>query len=356
LLSHSSGLQRDIEELTDQELGHSYISLSEIVELINRSSLVFKPGERWLYSNLGYALAAAIIESVTQKDFATALKTLIFDPLLMRHTGHETNFDLIENRASGYVQLPDGIIKAGYEDKSYVIGAGSIYSTVGDLLIWSRELMNGNLLSKANIKRLYTRQSGRYSYGWFVDSYVWPPVNDDHTAVNLHHDGGSPGFEANLSLLIRHKSVVIILTNKLPSYFQGLSNRITNVYLGFDETPPKADGSKELFDQLFNRSLESAKALIEQWQKSDRKNLVPDKNAIFQIGRAYLDSEQLERASLTFSLISELVPKWWMPYLFYGIAMEKMGKKEEAIKLYNQVLELKPDQSNAASRLAKLKK
>lgn len=355
ILSHSSGLGRDIESLSKKDLGKDYISLPDIISLINTSSLFFKPGKKMSYSNLGYALAAAIIESVTQQSYGQALNELIFKPLGMKDTGHESSSMLMPNRAQGYVSLPDGVINAAYEDKSYVIGAGSVYSTTLDLFLWGRELLSGNLISKANKARFFSRQAGRYGYGWYIDTYVWHPVNDENQAPNPHHDGGSPGFEANMSLLTQHDMVVIILSNKLPSHLNSLSNSITNASLGFEESQPKADGSHQLFTALFERGVPAAKALVKEWMASGKKYMLPDRGDILLVGRGYMDSNSHEKAILIMDFLIQMRPSWTYPYLFKGIMMEKQGKTQEAIAQYEKVLQINPKQSNAAGRMSMLK-
>ena len=356
ILSHSSGLSRDIESLTEQKLGKEFISLDKIIELINSSDLVFKPGKKWSYSNLGYALAAKVIESVTSLPYAKALDQLLFIPLGMNSTGHERSSAVVSNMATGYVSLPTGIVKAPYEDKSYVIGAGSIYSTARDLFTWSRSLKHYKLLNKKNTEKLFTKQKGRYSYGWFVGTYVWPPVNDETQAVNIHHDGGSPGFEAKLSILTKHDAVIIILSNKLPSSIGGLANHLTNTFVGFDEGLPRQNGSKEFFKTLFNEGIEEAVSLVKNWKKSGKKHLIPRSSDVLLVGRGYLDSQDYKNATLVMDVLMKLVPKWSYPYLFKGIILEEQEKYKEAIKLYKKVLEVQPRQSNAMNRLKILNK
>lgn len=356
ILSHSSGLGRDIESLTKEELGKSYISIDDIIKLINSSELLFEPGDKWSYSNLGYTIAAKIIETVTGLSYGEALDSLIFKPLNMNNTAHEVSGSKILDMANGYFELPDGAIAAAYEDKSYVVGAGSIYSTIKDLFIWSRALLIGDLINKENKDKLFTRQAGRYSYGWFIDTYVWPPVNKDTQAVNPHHEGGSPGFESKMSLLMEHDAVVIVLCNKLPSHLSGIANRITNSYLGFKESAPKPDGSQEFFKTLFEQKVDSAISLVQKWNNKNNKHLIPANADIYLIGRGYMEAKEYEKAILIMDFLIETKPKWSYPYLFKAIMLENQNKVQEAIELYNKILEIEPGQSNASTRLKKLKK
>ncbi len=354
LLSHSSGLARDIESFSDQELGKTFITLNQIIELINTSELQFTPGEKWAYSNTGYALAAAIIEKTTDMPYGEAMDHLLFNPLKMINTGHEKNSAVIANMASGYASLPDGLVKAAYEDKSYVIGAGSIYSSANDLFLWSRALVKSTLISKANVERLFTKQAGRYGYGWFIDTYVWPPVNDEHQAVNPHHEGGSPGFESKLSVLTKHDITVIILSNQLPSHLNGLANQLTNTVLGFEEVPPEPDGSGELFNTLFSKGIQPAVALVSEWKKEKKLYLIPSRGDVLLVGRGYMDAQDYQKAILIMDFLTAVYPTWSYPVLFKAIMMENQNKMEEAVQLYKQVLEIDPRQSNAIQRLKRL--
>jgi len=358
ILSHSSGLGRDIESLSDTSLGQSFISLDQIIKLINTSELYFEPGKKWSYSNLGFAIASKIIEKVTRMSYGEAMKTLLFDPLGMKNTGHESSKVEVENIAKGYVALPEEIIDAKYEDKSYVIGAGSIYSTTGDLFKWSRELMNGGkVINKKSRKKIFSKQAGRYSYGWFIASYVWPPVSKKTEAVNIHHDGGSPGFASKVSILTKHDMVVIVLSNKLPSHINTIVNTITNTIVGFDdEGKAKENHNKEYFNVLFEQGIDALISTEIKWKSSKKKYYIPTSSDIFLIGRGYIDSKNYEKAIKVMDYLIHTSPKWTYPYLFKGIVREKEGKTDEAILLYRKVLELDPKQSNAINRLKMLSK
>lgn len=355
LLSHSSGLARDIETLSTKELGKTYISVDSIISLINTSDLLYHPGEKWSYSNLGYNLAAKVIESVTGKSYGIAMDSLLFKPLGMTNTAHESSKNYTPKLAYGYVESPDSIMRAAYEDKSYVVGAGSIYASAYDLFIWSRAILNKKILNQKSLDKLFSRQSGRYGYGWFVDNYVWPPVNDVNHAKNMHHDGGSPGFESKLSILTKHDIVVIVLSNKLPSNLSGIANRITNTCVGFEESLPKRDGSDEFFQILFTQGVDSASALVNYWKTLNKEFLIPDNNNVFLIGRGYMDAKQYEKALLIMDYLNIESPKWSYPYLFKAFIYEELNDKEKAIEYYEKTIAKDSNQSNAILNLARLK-
>ncbi|MEL7118320.1 MAG: serine hydrolase [Bacteroidota bacterium] len=354
ILSHSSGLARDIESLSEEELGKSYISIDSIIQLINTSDLLFEPGSKWAYSNLGYNIAAKIIEVVTGLSYGEALDQLLFQPLGLLNTGHEISPDKLIHFAKGYVGLPEKVVPAIFEEKSYVVGAGSIYSTVNDLFIWSQEITNGDLLNEINKEKFFSKQKGRYSYGWFINSYVWPPLGEKDQAKNPHHEGGSPGFESKISFLTRHDIVVIILSNKLPANVNNLSNQIINYLVGFEEEPPLPRATKAFFDTLFQGGVNAAIELTKEWEAYESTHLIPNSNNVFLIGRGYMDLEEYEKGILIMDYLIAVRPKWDFPYLFKAFMLEEQEKNDQAIAYYSKVLEINPDQSNAKIRLKRL--
>ena len=89
LLEMKSGLPRELhngESLTmvrfdEHKRGYPYL------DTIRNISLSGTPGETEAYSNLGYWLLGAVIESVTDLDLDEAYRTLLFEPYEMEHSG-----------------------------------------------------------------------------------------------------------------------------------------------------------------------------------------------------------------------------------------------------------------------------
>jgi hypothetical protein len=64
---------------------------------------------------------------------------------------------VIKNRAHGYDMGPERrLVRAAYLDHTWPYAAGSICSTVGDLIAWNHALHGGRLLSSASYQELIT--------------------------------------------------------------------------------------------------------------------------------------------------------------------------------------------------------
>ena len=115
--------------------------------------LEFTPGEKFNYSNSGYALLGYVIERVSGESYANFLAANIFKPLGMASSGYDSASTLITRRASGYVPGPNGRQNAPFIDMSLPHAAGALYSTTGDLLRWNQGLFGGKLLSPSSLAK-----------------------------------------------------------------------------------------------------------------------------------------------------------------------------------------------------------
>lgn len=238
LLLHRSGLSRDPTDLSDKG-AESRFMLSEIVDLATRSPLAFEPGTDFAYSNLGYSLLAAAIESADGQPYAQALQQLVTGPLSLNHTTSEPSTRPLARLARGYVALPDGIADAPFEDKSHVIGAGSLTSTAGDLIRFLEALQDDALLP-ALTRRLFLEQAAKNRtlgmVTWEYKVAEASPLQPRGGRVVMHA-GSCPGYESAFGRFLDHGVSIVVLSNRSPFPVSSLFNALGNAALGFDATP-----------------------------------------------------------------------------------------------------------------------
>ncbi|WP_373492953.1 serine hydrolase domain-containing protein [Aquiflexum sp.] len=101
-----------------------------------------KPGEQWLYSNIGTSLAALIVQEVIGMDFNEYCKAHIFIPLEMHHTTWRYDETSMENLAIPYAGSSRKTPK--YPHKTYPdYPSGHLISTADDLAKFLFMLING---------------------------------------------------------------------------------------------------------------------------------------------------------------------------------------------------------------------
>ena len=178
LLAHTSGIYNytAIPAYFSDGRSRKDLSTEELVELFDDLEMGFTPGERFSYSNSGYVLLGAIVEEVSGQGYADFVGKRIFAPLGMANT-HYDGSQLIKGRTAGYDTWGDGFTNAGFISVTQLHAAGSLLSTVDDLVIWTTALFGGQLLSDESIAAMiepYTLNDGTqspYGFGFFVSDF-----------------------------------------------------------------------------------------------------------------------------------------------------------------------------------------
>ncbi len=247
LLTHSSGIPNIFAVPGYESVKRSPVTPEELVALFRDRLLDFEPGERFSYSNSGYILLAHLIERVTGQRFGDFLREALFNPLEMNDTGHERLPLIIPGRASGYDPAGvDGLENAPFVDGSATVGAGSLFSTVGDLHRWVKALSTNLLLAEERRAKMLTRQAGSYGYG--------VAVYTEHGRRIIAHDGRVAGFAADLSWYPNDDLAVIVLSNVQSGIGDSFRRDLAAIVFGEPyELPEKrsaADGTDNLRDYI----------------------------------------------------------------------------------------------------------
>ena len=133
LLNMTSGFGDYLAEPRFQNDNSRFDTVGKLVELIRAQELAFAPGEGRRYSNAGYVLLGAILESVTGRDYYELIEKDVFARAGMKNSRFLTGDD--PAAAMGYMRAPDS--ERLVPNKSVIpykgSPAGSSYSTAGDL-------------------------------------------------------------------------------------------------------------------------------------------------------------------------------------------------------------------------------
>ncbi len=251
LLHHTSGLPDYMgpvmSKLEKGEIATNAAMIAVLAELKKKPD--FKPGEKWEYSNTGYALLASIIEKVSGKSFGDFLKESIFTPLGMSHTQvYRRRFEkrLVDNYALGYVKdeqskqyiLADSTDWGGQMVYKLdgIVGDGTVNSSTIDLLKWSLALDKHLLVSKAVQDEIFTPgtlnngKAHTYGFGWMTgEKKICGRI--------VNHSGGWPGYGTYIEKHLDQDKTIIILSNhdqpKIPFA------KLVNILYGIKEEEKK---------------------------------------------------------------------------------------------------------------------
>jgi CubicO group peptidase (beta-lactamase class C family) len=164
LVSHTSGYREFLNALAIggwrfDPLDH--IDRDEILTVVQRQpALQNSPGAEYNYNNTGYALLALVVERVTGEPFRDWMRANVFEPLGMNQTVIRGDPQrIVPNSAQGYGPVGEDGADGFREifDIPSAMGAGGIYTTVGDLALWMRNLRTAELGGPAVLERMTTR-------------------------------------------------------------------------------------------------------------------------------------------------------------------------------------------------------
>lgn len=210
LLSHLSGIRAY--EGDEINITRHYGDLAEGLQIFARDPLLHEPGTRYLYSTYGFNVAGAVVQAIAGVPFANFVEEQILKPSATVTMRPDSVFDIIPNRARGYVLRPDGQIQnCGLADTSYKLPGGGWVATATDITQFARALMEEKLLNPETLNlmwssnRLKDGSSNSYGLGW---------NNERRQGLRLAtHSGGQQGTSTFLIVCPERKISIVVLAN-----------------------------------------------------------------------------------------------------------------------------------------------
>lgn len=195
LLSHQAGFAPAIGPDSER------IGRQAFIKQAFSSELLFPPGTGYEYSNVGFSVAAAIVERASGQAYEDFLRQHFFLPLDMHDTGYELSTHSRDRIAHGkkedgsdWGSVYENFIADGGPGW-HLVGNGGIHSTLDDMLRWHRGLQSGRILNEASTEKLYGKYAPEpggtfYGYGWSIEETPWG-------ATLIAHNGGNPYYFAD---------------------------------------------------------------------------------------------------------------------------------------------------------------
>lgn len=229
LLNHTSGI-KSYTGMGDKFWKVSNIELSHesMLALIRTEPADFEPGTDYKYNNSGYYLLGMVIERVTGRPYAEDLQQVFFHPLHLAHTRYCPDSPE-PGDAHGFARRGDSLVASTPIDMSTPYAAGSLCSSVGDLLSWSVALRSGRAAGPvyARMSSPDTLLTGRrltYGYGLATGSR--------HGHCIVEHGGGINGFVSALSWYPDDSLGIAVLVNTEGNLADQLESKIAALALG----------------------------------------------------------------------------------------------------------------------------
>ena len=247
LLTHTSGIPTYTGLAEWRKVNMVPHTIDQMIGFFRNLPLEWKPGEKYAYNNSGYFLLGVVIEKATGKKYEEALRDMILSPLGMNDTGYDWTSAIIPKRASGYMGAGAQMTNAAPLDMQQPYAAGSLYSTVGDLLKWDQALYTNTLLPEAAKQIMWTPFLNNYAYGWNVR----PPSDASYGYKWTAHSGGINGFSSMIIRVPDAKLTAIVLCNNMTTAAGAVTNDLLAIYFGkpYRIPQPPAKVSTAILDQ-----------------------------------------------------------------------------------------------------------
>ena len=228
LVTHTGGLPRQPMGPTQMcyfarylFTGHNlygYIDKAYLYEYLRTCHIKPKGQREYVYSNIGVALLAHLIEIKTGRSLPDLVEEKICRPLKMKDTTFYLNAGQQKRLAVGHVGDQPKFIQRNTPTASWDMGeimraTGGLYSTVNDLLIFARAnlgLLNHPLeplLAETHQVQLKTPDED-VALGWLVNYF------DNGRVTLLYKHGMVSGYNGYIGLNVeKHIAVVVLSSN-----------------------------------------------------------------------------------------------------------------------------------------------
>jgi CubicO group peptidase (beta-lactamase class C family) len=222
LLAHRAGFPHDPGLLPIFEMHKLTGPLSEQRKLYVARALqeppINQPGTSYSYSNIGYVVAAAMAEHVTQRSWEDLVRQYVFEPLHMKNAGfgitaHDHQLDGLWPHDMSH-GAPEPVVSGPNADNPLVMApAGGIHVAIEG---WARFVSDalagleghGQLLEAKSYQELFTPPfEGEYAHGW-TRLY-----RSDFGGYVFKHGGSNTINYALVWLLPKKRLAVVVATN-----------------------------------------------------------------------------------------------------------------------------------------------
>jgi CubicO group peptidase (beta-lactamase class C family) len=250
LLSHSSGLRAEtagpwwertaggsFDDLVASSLRPADLPGAEVAD----PARLTRPGRRFHYTNVGFALLGELVARLRGMPWAQALAEDVLGPMGLTRTTMRPQ----PPHATGYAVHPfaDVLLAEPEHDAGAMAPAGQLWTTVADLARWTAFLRDGGpLLSAATLSEmreplaLDDRRGAPWTGAHGLGLQVW---NSDG-ARSFGHGGSMPGFLAIMRMDPESGDGAVVMANATSGLRPMICEELTRILADHEPAPVAA--------------------------------------------------------------------------------------------------------------------
>ncbi|WP_343669114.1 serine hydrolase [Chitinophaga sp.] len=380
LLTHTSGLP-DLElfESLIKQYPDTIISSHIVIDQLKTAKwpLAFKPGDQFRYCNNGFVLLSLLVEQISDEPFEKYLQDHIFNRAHMYETfvydptKNELPTQVTKHAYASFaidtLSRTSDVARYRYTDynNDAATGASNIITTVNDMLLFDRAFFGYKLLKPATVALALTPVKG--STNKVMDTMQGEGESAHGMGWELFDQpgygkgAGHGGFKFGLATFYYHNldknQTIIAFDNTAAPSFGAI---VTNALRILNNKAPKPIDNKKSLARIYVTTLvkEGADAAATQLSllKTDTVHYYLSEWEMNRAGYEQLyDYYRIDAALEIFKLNCLLFPLSSNTYDSYGEALNKAGKKKEAIALYERSILINPNNKDGIKALNQIK-
>jgi CubicO group peptidase (beta-lactamase class C family) len=363
LLTHSSGFH---EFLKEDDGDYEIINTEQFLKRAFSEPLAFKPGEKAVYTNVGFSILGIIIEQVSGMEYEQYLKTNLFDPLGIKKISYcypNSNTDTI---AVGYQNGKKwGTHQQHFENTGggpfwNLKANGGLEASLEDMFLWINNFTNNSILKESSIQKMFTPHiqeegyNGKSAFGYGCN------ISQSRRNTKMIDNGGSNGIyyarmirlpeEGIVFYMVTNESAInamMVLPNVTQLYFKGKieQDALTMQPMFQNEL------SKKIYEILKNpMTTDLAKEL------SNEKVKVDNDMVLWEVGQKLIQENRNKEAVMLYTYYTKTFPNIVVAWNDLGDVYLAENNKNKAISCYKQALKVRPGNPRAMEALKKLKR
>ncbi len=180
---------------------------------MQKYELPYKPGTKFLYSNLGFGLLGHVVSLIGKKPFGELVVEIVCNALDMPDTRIELSDEQKERLATGYVN--GRATEFARETSPAYLGAGGHYSTMHDMMnylgynLGFKDVAINSLLGMLHEPRKQLPKEGN----WVGLAWQMNPLRKNSSIQFIWKDGATSGYTSYICWVKETKTGVVVIGN-----------------------------------------------------------------------------------------------------------------------------------------------
>ena len=345
LLQHRSGLGDILLNLQFAKKYDVKWELTELLRLIREDSLLFDPGTSNAYSNSGYIVLGAILETVSGKKYNKLLSENILDRIGLENTYYENPPS--DKIVFGHIKSSTGSFYKTNSVIEFASPASGLYSPIHDLYKFTNSIIwTDTLITDQSKLLLYSQYAKSHPMSW--EDFL------NNTNRVFGRVDGIPGYNTVVYTLPVHQLTVILLSNINAPFAEIVANNIITLFVTGEHNKVMIPATEKVYSEYSKNGISYLKnnffTILESGNYGAANHGILNK-----VGYDLLRENRIHEAVDIFQLNVNLFPDIANTYDSLGEAYLLQNNFAEAEINYSKSLEIDPENINAIEALHQIK-